>query len=132
MERDRAQHRPGMIAANRADNLVVGCWMGAVPLGGIQPALPLAIEALEALWGSGQGALSDDGPAQLSPGVIDLPWTRFLVVQLPALRLALASAVLAAWVGRRLGLGEYGVRTRDTLHALLLARLALAEARESQ
>ena len=32
MEWDRAQHRLGM-SPNQADNLVMGRWMGAVPLG---------------------------------------------------------------------------------------------------
>jgi O-antigen/teichoic acid export membrane protein len=42
---------------------------------------------------------------------------------------ALGSAVLAAWVAPTLALGTYGVRTRDTLRALLLARLRPAGAR---
>jgi PST family polysaccharide transporter len=42
---------------------------------------------------------------------------------------ALGSGVLAAWVAPTLALGEHGVRTRDTLRALLLARLRLAGAR---
>jgi O-antigen/teichoic acid export membrane protein len=45
---------------------------------------------------------------------------------------ALGSAVLAAWVAPTLALGEHGVRTRDTLRALLLARGRLAGAGESR
>jgi hypothetical protein len=45
---------------------------------------------------------------------------------------ALGSAVLAAWVAPTLALGEHGVRTRDTLRALLLARLRPAGARGSR
>jgi PST family polysaccharide transporter len=102
--------------------------------------------------------------AQLSLEVIEIPWTRFLLVQLPAVRLALitgaatlaatagaralgwppgaslltgtlgalGSAALAAWVAPTLALGEDGVRTRDTLRALLLARRRLAAAPESR
>jgi PST family polysaccharide transporter len=45
---------------------------------------------------------------------------------------ALLSAVLAAWLAPRLALGEHGVRTRDTLRAMLVARLRPAGAPGSQ
>ncbi len=102
--------------------------------------------------------------AQLCFGVIEVSWARFVLVQLPAVRLAvvtgaatlagaagpralgwppaaglaigtlaaLGSGVLAAWVAPTLALGEHGVRTRDALRGLLLARWRLAGARESR
>jgi O-antigen/teichoic acid export membrane protein len=102
--------------------------------------------------------------AHLSLDVVGISWSRFLLVQLPAVRLALivgaatlaatagtralgwpplfvlgsgtlaalGSAVLATWLAPSLALGEHGVRTRDTLRALLLSRLRLAGARESR
>ncbi len=45
---------------------------------------------------------------------------------------ALGSAVLAAWLAPTLALGTHGVRTWDTLRALLLARLRPAGARGSR
>jgi hypothetical protein len=45
---------------------------------------------------------------------------------------ALGSAAMAAWLAPTLVLGEHGVRTRDTLRALLLARLRPAGARGSR
>jgi O-antigen/teichoic acid export membrane protein len=98
--------------------------------------------------------------AQLSLGVVQISWARFLLVQLPAVRLALVvgaatfagmaaartlglpalaglatgmmaalgSAVLAVWVAPALALGEHGLRTRDTLRAILVARLRPAGA----
>jgi O-antigen/teichoic acid export membrane protein len=102
--------------------------------------------------------------AQLSLAVTGVSWARFLLVQLPAVRLAvvmgaatlagtlgaralglpavaslamgtigaLGSALLAAWVAPTLALGEHGVRTRDTVRTLLLARLRLAGVRGSR
>lgn len=102
--------------------------------------------------------------AQLSLEVVGVSWTRFLLVQVPAVRLALivgavtlagtagarslglppvvglatgglaalGSAVVAAWLAPTLVLGEHGMRTRDTLWDLLLARLPLAGARGSR
>ena len=102
--------------------------------------------------------------AQLSLELVEISWARFLLVQLPAVRLALVvgaatlagtagarslglppaaglamgslaalgGAMLAAWGAPTLALGEHGLRTRDTLRALLVARLRLAGARESR
>jgi O-antigen/teichoic acid export membrane protein len=102
--------------------------------------------------------------AQLSLELVQISWPKFLLVQLPAVRLALVvgaatlagtagarslglppagglamgtlaalgGAMLATWLAPTLALGEHGLRTRDTLRALLLARLRLAGARESR
>jgi O-antigen/teichoic acid export membrane protein len=93
--------------------------------------------------------------AQLSLSVIQISWTRFALVQLPALRLtiiiagltltatmvtrhlslsslaglvvgsvaAIGTAVFTAWLFPAFALGEYGIRTRDSLRAYVQARV---------